>query len=129
MDDIQKTLIKAGRRDLAQEYYQKVAGRSRTVNLLFKPYYVFDRGRGIDPLGGTEWKKAHGKPSPQSIKKYVAKFNEQLEPPKGVNQHLGMAYAIYGGEIVRQSTGDVLAEWEDKSIIRDYKNRPKFQVI
>ena len=38
MDEIQRTLIKAGRKDLAQKYYHKIHGASETYKLLRKEY-------------------------------------------------------------------------------------------
>jgi len=47
MDNIQKALIKAGRRDLAQKYYNKIAGKIRGIPDGTGPY-----GRGMGPGKG-----------------------------------------------------------------------------
>ena len=102
---------------------ERVAGRSTTPKHVFEPLPVFPRFR----MTNMAWKTQYGRPSAQNIKKLVLKMNESIEPG-GVNDHLGMTGAMYGGKVTDQFSGDVVAEWEDKGIIRDYKNRPAFQV-
>jgi len=47
MDKIQKVLIKAGRKDLAQKYYNKIAGKIKGIQDGTGPY-----GRGMGPGKG-----------------------------------------------------------------------------
>jgi ribosomal protein L37AE/L43A len=99
------------------------AGRSSRIHYVFEPYAVFSRYRHT-PM---EWKRAYGRPSAASIKKFIQVHNEALEPG-GVNEHLGRGSAFYGGRIVDQlEDSEVVAEYEDKRIVREYKNRPTFE--
>jgi len=102
-----------------------VAGRSTTPRYVFEPFPVFSRYR----MDRMEWRSQYGRPSRQNIQRFVEKTNESMEPG-GANSHLGMRGAIYGGRILDQFNGmEVVAEWEDRGIVRDYKSRPAFEVI
>lgn len=105
------------------------AGRSYAVRYVIKisQYQVYPSRQWVST--NAEWKAGiYGRPSPQSIKQYVEKFNASLEP-SGVNSHIGRAGAIYGGEIVDQTTGETVAQWEDRGIIQFYKSKPTFESV
>jgi hypothetical protein len=110
-----------------QKKGRRNAGRDRLVTFLFEPKYVFQTSGFGDKFWAWHDRYGAGRPSAQNIKRYVEKFNEGLEPG-GINQHLGRSEAIYGGRIYRQSTGETMAEWEDKGIIHSYKSKPAFEV-
>lgn len=61
--------------------------------------------------------KRHGRPSDETLAEYVAGFEASCAPG-GVNAHLGDP-AIIGAYVVRQSTGEKVAEYA----------APMFQVV
>ena len=101
-----------------------MGGRSVSVRFIFRPKLVYKKLRMTESV----WKsRQSGKPTSQNIKRYVEMFNSSLEPD-GANSQIGRGGAIYGGEIFDYELGEVVAEWEDNSIIRFYKSKPKFEV-
>jgi len=90
------------------------AGRSYAVTYVLEVYSVFNR-RQTDQA----WRKEYGRSTSANIKKFVTKFNEELYEG-GVNEHLGLTAAIYGGRIIDQRDGDVVADWEDRNIKREF---------
>jgi len=58
----------------------------------------------------------------------VSNYNLSLEP-SGANAHLGREMAIWGAEIIDQTTGEMVSEWSDRSIIQQYKSKPMFEVV
>lgn len=103
------------------------AGRSYSVRYVINTdrYLVFPRSGRVD---SGEWKSMYGRPSAQNIKQFVEKYNASLESG-GANEHLGRRWAIYGADIVDQTTGEVVAQWEDRSIVQFYKNKPMFEIV
>ena len=103
------------------------AGTSTTPRYVVsvQKYLVFP-GRGYIP--NMAWRREYGRPSPQSIKKYVETFNAGLEAG-GANSHLGRGSAIWGADIFDQLAGEPVAHWKDRSIISIYKSKPMFEVM
>ena len=103
------------------------AGTSTTPTYIVsvQKYLVFP---GRHSLSDSAWRIQYGRPSPQSIKKYVETFNASLESD-GVNSHLGRGSAIWGADIFHQRTGELVAHWEDRAIISAYKSKPMFEVV
>lgn len=101
------------------------AGRITTPRYRLEPFLVFGGRFGMSNL---RWDKRSGRPTAKNIKRYVDGFNASLEAD-GVNSHLGRGSALYGGRIVDQRTDEIVAEWEDKGIIRFYKSKPTFEVV
>jgi hypothetical protein len=105
----------------------RMAGTSTTPTYIVsvQKYLVFP---GRHSLSDAAWRIQYGRPSPQSIKKYVETFNASLESD-GVNSHLGRGTAIWGADIFHQRTGELVAHWEDRAIISAYKSKPMFEVV
>lgn len=108
MDKIQKALVKLGRNDLAQEYYLKVSGKSRTIKYIIKTKEY--SGRKSTPM---EWEKSYGRANDKNLKKFVEDFNESIK--SGVNKHISDDSMISNAEIVEQSTGKTLAKYKAPS--------------
>lgn len=106
---------------------EMLAGSSYAVRFVVsvKDYMVW-AGKTITD---AEWKVSqYGRPSEKNIKTYVERYNASLEPD-GVNSHLGRGASIYGAEIIDQTTGEVVAQWEDRKIMMAYRGRPMFEVV
>lgn len=65
-----------------------------------------------------------GQPSTESLDRYVTSFEASLRPG-GSNAHLGI-FSLTSCQIVRQSSGDVVATWKRSE---QRPNEPSFQVI
>ena len=103
----------------------KTAGRSVPVHYTVRLFMVFP-GHGMTT---EHWDKLYGKPNVINLKKLVEAHNKSLEPG-GVNSHAGMMLAAFGGEIYDEfDNKKVVARWEDKNLIQQYKNRPSFEVL
>lgn len=75
-------------------------------------------------VSNMEWKtKEYGRPTTENIDRYVTTMEESMKPG-GVNAHLGFS-PILEVQIVRQSTGEVVASWERNK----HRNEPAFQVV
>jgi len=109
------------------EIAMRVAGRSYTPRYVLKTkeYMVFPGKYGMTDVA---WKSTYGSPTSQSIRRYVSNYNLSLEP-SGANAHLGREMAIWGAEIIDQTTGEMVSEWSDRSIIQQYKSKPMFEVV
>jgi hypothetical protein len=102
---------------------ERLAGRSFVIPFVFQPRNVYS-GRSE----GWAWRVPQaGKPSAENIRKHVELHNKSLESD-GVNSHIGRRGAIYGGSILNQKTGEIVAEWEDRGIVSFYKNKPAFEI-
>lgn len=125
-DEIPETMLKsAGSRE--SRIAMRVAGRSFTPRYVVKmsDFQVFP-GRAF--MTHSEWKSNYGRPTPQNIKRYVETYNASLEPD-GANSHIGREGAVYGARVVDQTTGEIVAEWFDRSLPSFYKSRPMFEVV
>jgi hypothetical protein len=109
------------------EIAMRVAGRSYMPRYVLKTkeYMVFPGKYGMTDVA---WKSTYGSPTSQSIRRYVSNYNLSLEP-SGANAHLGREMAIWGAEIIDQTTGEMVSEWSDRSIIQQYKSKPMFEVV
>ena len=65
-----------------------------------------------------------GKPSTESLDRYVTSFEESLRPGE-CNAHLGI-FSLTSCQIVHQSTGKVVATWKRSE---QRKDEPAFQVV
>jgi hypothetical protein len=75
---------------------------------------------GMTPMA---WRvRDGGKPTTENIDKWVTAFEASLLTH---NKHLGI-FSIKSARIVRQSTGDVVAEWQRRAA---RPNEPMFQII
>jgi len=100
-------------------------GRGSLIPFIFRPLFVY-RPRSSEMM---PWRTMDaGKPSEINIGKFVKAHNDSLEPD-GVNSHVGRRYAIYGGSVVDQRTGETVATWEDRGIVRFYKDKPMFEIV
>lgn len=126
MDQIQKILIKAGRKDLAQEYYEKVAGDSlENIGRFETHYYGVDKG--TEDLAGSSDPRSYKWKNSQSVKRAlkvvlpkseIVMHNKSFATIKGIEKKdlmssLKRFNKVYGEAFEIVSGKDLI--WEIKS--------------
>jgi len=97
-----------------------LAGRDRTPRYVLKVLTITRKFHQTNSIWNS---RSYGKPTARNIARFVQKHNESLEPGEP-NDHVGPIGAIYGAEIQDQFNDHaVVARWEDKKIIREYRQR------
>lgn len=99
MDDIQRTLIRAGRKDLAQEYYQKTAKKYDVVSLRNNKKVIWNK----KPLTKSEAEKMLNDLTKAKIPSVDMKSIEIVES-KSAGKKAGIGYELYAKGLDRISS-------------------------